>query len=368
MIPVFKPYINKQEVLAELEKIFDSGWIGLGPKVIEFEEMFAKYIGVKYAVAVNSCTAALHLANVVLGVKEGDEVIVPSLTFVSTALSALYCKATVVFADIDEETLCIDPDDVKRKMNSKTKAIIPVHYGGHACAMYPLFVLAEDYDVLIIEDVAHGCGGKYMNNMLGSIGNIGCFSFHAVKNLATGDGGMITTNDEKIYQQLKKLRWLGIDKDTWLRNDKKYSWQYTINDVGYKYHMNDINAVIGISQLKLLDSHNLRRKEITKKYNEAFSELDWIKTPVEKNYTSKAYHNYVIRTPYRDDLLEYLSFKGISAGVHYEPVHHFAIFGDNKVDLPVTEKVYKELLTLPLYPSMTEEEVYKVIYEVKNFK
>jgi perosamine synthetase len=368
MIPVFRPKMIKEEILLELEKIFDSGWIGLGPKTEEFEQKFAKYIGVKYAVGVNSATAALHLANLVLGIGRGDEVIVPSMTFVSTALAPLYCGGTPVFADIEEDTLCIDPADVEKKVTSRTRAVIPVHYGGHACRMDEIMEIARRHNLYVIEDAAHGCGGKYKNCVLGSVGVMGCFSFHAVKNLPTGDGGMITTNDEKIYNDLKKLRWVGIDKGTWDRSAKKgYSWQYSVDKLGFKYHMNDITAIIGLAQLKVLDEHNLIRREYARRYDEAFKDVSWIKTPVEKDYAYSCRHNYVVKVPLRNELNGYLSTKGISTGVHYEPIHHFKVFGDVKADLPITERVWPRLLTFPLYPSMTEGEFDKVVTEVIMF-
>jgi len=368
MIPVFKPKMNKKDIFPELEKIFDSGWIGLGPKTKEFEEKFADYIGVKYAVGVNSATAALHLANYVLGIKEGNEVIVPSITFVSSALAPLYCGATPIFADIEEDTMCISPDDIEKKITENTKAIIPVHYGGHACRMDEIMNIAKKYNLWVIEDAAHGCGGKYNNAMLGSIGIMGCFSFHAVKNLPTGDGGMITTNDEGLYKELKKIEWVGIDKGTWDRSEKKgYSWQYSVNRLGFKCHMNDIIAVIGLAQLKVLDEHNLTRRRYAKKYDESFRDIGWIETPVEKNYAYSARHNYVVKVPMRNELNEYLQLKGISTGVHYEPIHHFRVFGNRKVDLPVTERVWPKLLTLPLYPGMTDDEFEKIIGEIIGF-
>jgi perosamine synthetase len=364
MIPVFRPEINKEEVLEELEKIFNSGWIGLGPKTAEFEEKFADYIGVKYAVGVNSGTAALHLANLVLGISKDDEVIVPSMTFISTALAPLYCNAKPVFVDIEEDTLCLDLKDIEKKITSRTKAIIPVHYGGHACKMDEIMDIAEKHNLWVIEDNAHGCGGKYEDDMLGSIGTLGCFSFHAVKNLPTGDGGMITTDNEDLYHELLKLRWVGIDKSTWSRSAKeKYSWRYSVDRLGFKCHMNDITAVIGLAQLKLVDEHNSIRREYVKRYNEAFKDIDWIEPLIEKGYAYSSCHNYAIKVPRRDELREYLSSKGISTGVHYEPIHHFRVFGDTEADVPVAEKVWPKLLTLPLFPGMTNEEFEEIIDE-----
>ena len=368
MIPVFRPKMNKEEILPELEKIFDSGWIGLGPKTAEFEEKFADYIGVKYAVGVNSATVALHLANLVLGIKASDEVIVPSMTFVSTALAPLYCGAKPVFADIEEDTLCIDPEDIEKKITPQTKAIIPLHYGGHACKMDEIMKIAKKYNLWVIEDDAHSCGSEYKGVKLGSIGIMGCFSFHAVKNLPTGDGGMITTKDEGLYNEVKKLIWVGIDKGTWDRSATKgYSWQYSVDRLGFKYHMNDITAVIGLAQLKVLEEHNQIRRRYAKKYDETFKDIDWIETPVEKNYAYSARHNYVVKVPMRNELNEYLQSKGISTGVHYEPIHHFKVFGNTKVDVPITERTWPKLLTLPLYPSMTEGEFERVVSEIIRF-
>lgn len=360
--------MDKKEILSGLEKIFDSGYVGLGPKTKEFEQKFANYIGVRYAVALNSCTAALHLACLSLGIKKGDEVIVPSMTFVSTALAPLYCEAKPVFADIEKDTLCIDLREIEKKITKKTRAIIVMHYGGHACKMDEVLKLAKKHGICVIEDAAHACGAKYKNKKLGSIGKMGCFSFHAVKNLPTGDGGMITTNDKKLYEKLLKLRWVGIDKSTWQRSyQKKYSWHYSVDELGFKYHMNDITAVIGIAQLKVLDKHNLIRRKLAKMYDKAFENKKWIEIPVEKNYVFSSRHNYVIKVGQRDKLNRYLASRGISSGVHYEPVHRYKVFNGTKSTLAVTEKVWKNLLTLPLFPDLKKEELERIAKEVLKF-
>ena len=368
MIPVFKPKMNTEEILNGLRLIFEVGWIGLGPKTAEFEEKFADYIGVKYAIGVNSATSALHLANHILGLKPDDEVIVPSMTFVSTALSVMYAGGVPVFADVLYDTLCIDPNDIERKITSKTKAIIPVHYGGHACLMDEIIDIASKNNLVVIEDVAHGCGGKYKNEMLGSIGSMGCFSFHAVKNLPTGDGGMITTNDKNIYNKLKELRWVGINKDTWDRSSSKnYAWQYSVDELGFKYHMNDITAIIGLAQLKILENDNQKRRDIAKKYNEALTLLKWLELPVFSNYTKSACHNYVIKTPMRNELNAYLGSKGISTGVHYEPIHHYKVFRARDIDLPMTENLLLNLLTLPMFPDLSEDEIERITSYIIQF-
>jgi len=370
MIPVFKPEMNKEEIIKELGKIFDSGWIGLGPKTSEFEEKFAHYVGAKHAIGINSCTSALHLSYHSLRIKEGDEVITPSLTFASTIIPLLYQKAIPVFADILTDTLCIDPLDIKRKITARTKAIVVVHLGGHSAPMDEIWDIAKSHNLLVIEDAAHACGSEYKGKKHGGLPNTNatCFSFHAVKNLTTGDGAMITTDDTALYERLKKLRWLDINKSTWDRiTTGCYPWEYKIDEMGFKYHMNDITSVIGLAQLKVLDKHNQRRRAITQKYNEALEKLNWIETPKEHNYTKSSNHMYIIKLELRNELHEYLMNKEIQTTVHYEPAHHHKVFKDFPAQVPVTEKIWKKLLTLPLYPSMKEEEVEKVIEEIQGF-
>ncbi|MFX0201775.1 MAG: DegT/DnrJ/EryC1/StrS family aminotransferase [Candidatus Hodarchaeota archaeon] len=368
MIPVFKPSYNEEEIEA-LREPFSSGWIGLGPKTKEFEDRFAHYIGVEHAVAVNSATAALHLALKIANV-EGAEVITTPMTFVSTNMAILYNNAIPVFADIERDTLNIDVNEIKKKINGRTRAIVVVHYGGHACNMDPIIELAKDHSLKVIEDAAHACGGKYKGEKLGSIGDINCFSFHAVKNLATGDGGMITVHDSEYDSRLRKLRWVGISKDTWNRSeiDNKYSWFYTVEELGYKYHMNDITAAIGLVQLEKLERGNKRRREIVRIYNQNFADLDWLETPVEKKYAKSACHNYVVKVNDRDQFINHLQEHGISASVHYFPNHLYDLFRDFRSSLPVTEEVWKQIATLPLFPDMTDEQIDTVVETVKQFK
>jgi len=368
MIPVFRPSMGDEEVKA-VEKVLRSGWIGLGPKTKEFEDRFAQYVGAKYAIGVNSCTAALHLALKVMDV-EGGEVITTPMTFISTNHAILYNNAIPVFADIEEDTLNIRANEIERLISPKTKAILVVHYGGHPCDMNPILEIAKDKGVKVIEDAAHACGAKYKGTKIGSIGDATCFSFHAVKNLATGDGGMITLNDEEIAKRLRKLSWMGISRGTWDRSEgKAYRWEYNVEELGYKYHMNDISAAIGLVQLSKLEKANARRREITEKYNEAFADLDWIETPVEKEYAKSAHHNYVIKVlnGKRDELITYLGENGISAGVHYIPNHLYEMYKPYYRKLPVTETVWKKLVTLPLYPDLKDKEVGKIIETVRKF-
>lgn len=368
MIPLFKPSIGKEELDAVKES-FKSGWIGLGPKTQEFECLFADYIGTKYAIGTNSCSAALHLALIVLGI-EGKEVITSSLTFVSTNHAILYNKGIPVFADIHEDTLNLNPEDIKRKITKNTKAIIVMHYGGHPCEMDEILDIARKKKIIVIEDAAHSCGAEYKNKKIGTLGEIACFSFHAVKNLTTGEGGMITTSSEAFDKRLRKLRWLGITKDTWSRSakEKEYFWYYYVEELGYKYHMSDINASIGIVQLKKLDALNDRRRNITLRYNDEFKDLDWLKTPVMKIYVKCACHNYVVKVEERDKFINHLRNNGIAAGVHYIPNHHYPMYRKFKARVPVTEKTWKKLVTLPLFPDLKEKEIKKIIGVVKSFR
>jgi perosamine synthetase len=370
MIQLFKPFFGQEELEA-LREPFETGWIGLGPKTAEFERKFAEFIGVKYAVGVNSCTAALDLALKLLDIRNGDEVIVPTMTFVSTAHVVAYNLATPIFADVDEKTLDIDLEDVKRKITRRTKAIIPVHYGGRPCNMDALKEMAGG-KMVIIEDAAHACGAEYMGKKCGSLGDIGCFSFHAVKNLAMGDGGALTLNDKEMYERAKRMRWLGIDKGTWDRTkaDKSYWWEYLVDEIGLKCHMNDIQAAIGLVQLKKLASMNKRRREIVKMYNEGFKNIDWIETPPEDTDEYKSsWHIYCVKVNVidRNDLSAYLERNGIGTGVHYKPIHTYLCYG-NRPSLPIAERVFKRILSLPMHPGLSDDDVKRIIGTIKRFQ
>lgn len=368
MIPVFRPSMGDEEI-KEVASVLKSGWIGLGPKTQEFEEKFTKYVGAKYAIAVNSCTAALHLGLKIMEV-DGGEVITTPLTFVSTNHAILYNNAAPVFADVEEDTLNIRVDEIEKLITPRTKAVLVVHYGGHPCDMDPILEIAEEKNIKVIEDAAHAAGSEYKGKKIGSIGDVTCFSFHAVKNLATGDGGMITVNGEELAKKLKKLYWLGISRGTWDRSkNKAYRWEYNVEDLGYKYHMNDIMAAIGLVQLSKLEKNNLRRKEITRRYNEAFADIDWIETPIEKSYCKSANHNYVVKVlnGKRNELITYLADKEISASVHYIPNHLYEMYSSYYRKLPVAESVWKKLVTLPLFPDLKKEEVEFIIENIRKF-
>ncbi len=366
IIPVFKPSMTEKEI-EYVTDVLRSGWITFGPKTREFESRFSDFCRTKYAVGLNSGTAAMHLALAAFNINSG-EVIVPAITFISTALVANYCNAKPVFADIREDTLNIDVEDVKRKITEKTKAIIVVHYGGHPVEMDEILETARDRGIRVIEDAAHACGSLYKGKPAGSLGDAGCFSFHAVKNLTTGDGGMLTTNIPEVAERAKLLRWFGIDKSTHQRSGKaSYSWRYEVKELGFKSHMNDIIAALGIAQLERLKETNRRRKEITKIYNEAFADINGIETPVVKEYAESSHHNYVAKIENRDRFMEHMQKLGISTSVHYLPLHMHKIYSNVPADVPVADRIWKRLVTLPLYPDMKQEDIDRVISGVKSF-
>lgn len=366
MIQVFKPCYDEEEIRA-ISEVIRSGWVGLGPKTAEFEKKFAEFCQVKCCVGLNSCTAALDMAMKLLGVNHGDEVIVPTMTFVSTAHCVVYNLATPIFADIDEDTLNIDIEDIAKKISLRTKAIVPVHYSGRPVDMDGLKEVAGN--IPIVEDCAHACGAKYKGKPVGGLGKIGCFSFHAVKNLAMGEGGAITLNDEEMSFRAKRLRWLGIDKGTWDRTkmDRRYWWEYNVDEIGLKSHLNDIAAAIGLVQLRKLEKANKRRREIVGMYREGLEEVEQVEMPPEDggDFIS-SWHICEIKAENRDDLSVFLREKRINTGVHYKPIHLYRCYG-NRPKLPIAERVFSEILTLPLYPDLTDDEVNYVIETIKIF-
>ena len=369
MIPVFRPSFDDEEWNA-LREPLQNGWVTLGPKVKEFEDRFAEYVGAGHAVALNSGTAAIHEALRAMDVS-GGEVITTSMTFVSTNHCILYENATPVFVDIEEDTLNMDPASIEQAITPNTKAIIVVHYGGHACDMDRILAMARPRGIKVIEDAAHAAGTLYKGRKVGSIGDATAFSFHAVKNMTTGDGGMVTFNDDAIDARMRHLRWMGLTGDTWARSSgqdgSKYSWYYDAEEVGFKYYMNDIAAAIGLVQLRKLDRMNARRRELTQYYNRLFADVEQVTTPVEHEYTRSSNHNYVVKLPGRDDLILHLREHGISASVHYTPNHLYSMYRKYEADLPVTERVAKQIITLPLFPDMTESQVEQVVEGVKSY-
>ena len=369
-IPLFRPSYDHRELNA-LKEPFKNGWLGLGPKTKEFEDKFASYVGAKYASGLNSATSALHLALSLFAIK-GKEVITTPFTFVSTNHAILYEGGIPVFCDIEPDTLNIDPTKIEALITKNTIGIICVDYGGHPCDMDAINKIAKKHKLFVLEDAAHSCGSKYKNKMVGSLTDITSFSFHAVKNLATGDGGMLTFAKKNWDVILKKRRWLGISKSTFDRNvtKKGYHWYYEVEELGFKYHMNDINAVLGIVQLEKLDNHIKIKRGIAKKYTEAFKELSWLATPVEKSYAWSATHNYAVQMDesVRDQFIEYMLEKGINVGMHYIPNHLYKMYKPYYRKLPIAELAWKKLALLPMFPGLKKDEITYIIETVKAFK
>ena len=350
MIPLFRPSCSDLEIKYVTE-VLRSGWWGTGPVTGKLEQHFAETVGARHAVAVSSCTAALQLACQAAGVA-GGEVIVPALTFASTALAPLHAGATVRFADIDEDTLCLDWDSVEQKITPDTRAVIPVWYGG---TVAPL-----PWNAPVIEDCAHAAGSAGA----GRLGVAACWSFHAVKNLAAGDGGMITTNDDDLAGRLRRLRWCGIDRSTWDRETGRgYNWEYDITEPGHKAQMTDITAALALAQLERLAEMNDARRRIAARYLDSLDGLGWLRLPPWRHGSS--WHLFTVRVADRDRFISHMLSRGVSAGVHYRPLNTFTVFPQDP--LPVTDRVWKTLVTLPLYPDMTEDDVARVIAAVREF-
>jgi len=367
MIPVSKPALGIEELEA-VKKVFDSAWLGLGSTVFEFEKLIGEYIGVRHVIAVSSGTTALHIALDACGIGDGDEVIVPSLTFCATIQAITALRAKPVFCEIDPETLNMDIVDAQRRITKKTKAIIPVHYCGQPCDMEKLLALGREYNIHIVEDAAHAIGSSFKGKKIGSFGNPTCFSFDPIKNITCGEGGAVALEDDNKAEIIRRKRILGIDKDTWQRYKNRRSWVYEVTTQGYRYHMSNINAAIGIAQLSKIERFIKRKKEIVERYNEFFSNIKSLK-PLTWNLENTAPFIYILRVlnNKRDELMDTLKNKGIECGIHYIPNHLQPFFKTFGGQLPITEQVYSEIITLPLYYDMTNSDVEYVIESVNKF-
>jgi perosamine synthetase len=371
-VPLFRPSLGKEE-LKNLAEVFKTGWVGAGPKTQEFEKQFAIYIGAKHAIGVTSGTAALHIAVQALGIGKGDEIIVPAITVVSTPYAALYNGATPVFADVEADTLCLDPKDFERKITKRTKAVIPVHLGGHTADMDKIMRIARKHKIFVIEDCANALGARYKGKHVGVFGIINCFSFEAKKNITTGDGGMLTTNNAKLAEKLRALKWYGSSNDTWKRfaGNAKYSWHYDVSELGWKFNMNDVIAAIGLAQFKKLPKILKNKDMLRARYNRALRGLSWLETPKDASYTKSGFWLYVVRIKggKRDAFMRYMAEQGITTSVHFPPVFHHSYF--KKIGLsgntPVAERVAKEIVSLPLFSTMSSKEFAYVIKTIKNF-
>jgi perosamine synthetase len=372
-IPFHRPYITDEEIEGVVEAV-RSGWLTMGPKTVEFEQKFRDYVFVntgveperQFAVSFNSATAALHLALKAIGLRPGDEVILPTNTFIATAEVVTYFGAIPVLCDIEEKTHNMDVSKLEPLITKKTKVIMPVHFAGQPCDMDEIMVIAHANGIKVIEDAAHALPSRYKGKLIGTIGDITCFSFYATKTLATGEGGMATTVNDNFARTMKINRLHGISRDAWDRYTIKASWYYEVVDNGNKYNTTDINSALGLAQLRKIDWMNTRRAEIANKYDQAFQGTS-IVTPVVKNDRETSWHLYVIKTNNRDELIEKLKEDGIGTSVHFIPVHkhpyYKRTYGYQEKNYPVANSVFERSLSLPIYPGLSAEEVDYIIHQ-----
>lgn len=376
----FIPYGTQnieQEDIDAVVSVLKGDYLSTGPKILEFEKKFAKYVNSNYAVAVSSGTAALHCACLAAGLQEGDEVITTPLSFVATSNAILYCKAKPIFVDINEETFNIDVDKIEEKITSKTKAIIPVHFAGNPCNMDKIKEPANKYHLLIIEDAAHALGAKYKNKQIGQIGDMTTFSFHPVKHITTGEGGMITTNNVNLYNKLLLYRNHGITRDkNFFQNEScsdEGNWYYEQICLGYNYRLTDFQAALGIIQLDKMPNSLKRRNELAKYYEQSLKDIKEIKIPHISSNMGSSWHLYIIRIIdskiNRKKVFDKLREKNIGVNVHYLPIHcqpYYKKLGYSKGLCPVAEKIYEEIITLPIHPKISDEDVQYIVKSLKD--
>jgi len=373
-VPFYVPWITKEDKKAVLE-ILNSRWLTGGLKAREFEKLFADSIGVKHAVSVNSGTAALHLAIQTLDLKAGDEVIVPVFTYVATANAVLYNGAKPIFADIDSKTFNVSAESVLERITSKTKAITVVHYAGQSVDMEEILDVAEDHKLHVIEDCAHSLGSEYRGRKTGSIGIVGSFSFYPTKMITTLEGGMLTTNEDWIERKARLLREHGMTRSA-LDREKTADWHYDVNEMGYNYRLNEVQAALGVSQLKRVEDGIKKRVEVARYYTRKLRRTNGAITPYEAKDRTHVYHLYLIKILKekcgltRDELFEKLSAKGIGLSVHYTPLHLLTFYkriaGCTTGSFPNAEEVYSEVLSLPIFPTISRDQTDYVIRSIQD--
>ncbi len=374
-LPFHRPWIDEEEI-AEVADTLRSGWLTMGPKTLRFEEAFAAYVGARHAVAVSSATAGLHLAVDALDLAPGDEVITSPYTFTATAAVVLHAGARPVFADVLADTLTIDPAEVARRITPRTRAILPVHMAGLPCAMDELLAIADRHRLAVIDDAAHALPARWGDRMIGTLGDLTVFSFYAGKNITTGEGGMITTAREDFAARLRTRRLHGISRDAWKRYSTQGSWYYEVESPGFKYNMTDINAALGLHQLRKADRFHALRARYAALYRTGLADLDEIQLPAEPEGVQHAWHLFVIRLRPgrlridRDAFVEALRARNIGTSVHFIPLHlqpyYRRAFGYTPDDFPRATAAYRGALSLPLYPRMSEDDVHDVIDAVRR--
>lgn len=373
-IPYCRPDMSDEEIAAVVE-CMRNGWLTTGPKVREFEQAFAQASGVKHAIAVNSCTAALHIGLLAAGVRPGDEVVMPALTFVAGAQCTLEIGATPVFCDVDEETLTADVEHFEQAVTPKTKAIIAMPYGGRPMNVKRLAAFARERGLALIEDAAHAAGMLDDGEWAGTHSTLAAYSFYATKNLTTAEGGVLLTNDDEVMERVRVLSLHGMDRDAWKRYTAKGSWQYDVREPGFKYNMPDIAAAMGIVQLRRLSAMQERRDEIAARYIEAFAGVPGLacQKPAQGERDRHSWCMFVVRIDpqaagiERDEFIEALKAANVGTSVHYIPTHRFSAYRHLASDrLATTDRVWRLIVSLPLYPTMSDDEVEYVISTVKS--
>ncbi|MGZ4847495.1 MAG: DegT/DnrJ/EryC1/StrS family aminotransferase [Halobacteriota archaeon] len=368
------PRIEQPEI-DEVVASMKSGWLGTGPKVAQFEQMFGSYKGATYAMAVSSCTAALHLAMLAIDLRPGDQVIVPTMTFAATANAVIHAGAVPVFADCERETMNMDPKEIEKKVSAETKAILPVHFAGRPCDMQAIMEIARKHELRVVEDCAHAIETEKNGQKAGTFGEVGCFSFYATKNIVTGEGGMAITDDKKCADTIKRMALHGMSTDAWKRfNDSGYK-HYEVIAPGYKYNMTDMQAAIGIHQLPRVDQYWRKRREIWNQYNQAFADLPVIAPAPVSSTDRHAFHLYTLLLDVedinisRDQFLQEMMKRGVGVGVHYVALHlhpYYQTLGYKKGDFPNAEWISERTMSLPLSAKLADNDVAHVIASVKD--
>ena len=374
-VPFFKASIGQEEIDSVVETL-KSGWLTSGPKTQLFEKEFAKAVGTKFAIAVNSATAGLHLALEAIGVGPGDEVLVPAMTFAATAEVVIHLGATPVLVDCRSSDLNIDLEDLVAKITPRTKAIMPVHYAGHPCEMDEITVIAEKHNLRVVEDAAHAFPASFRGLPVGGLSAITAFSFYANKTITTGEGGMITTDDEALADRMRIMSLHGLDRGAWNRFSKNGKWYYEILDAGYKYNLSDVASAIGLGQLKKAETFRDARQKIAATYQAAFADSKFLTTLDVQPYVDHSWHLFVIKLNLpslkvdRSQFIERLNASGVSTSVHYTPLHLHPLyrerFGYTPESMPSATNVFDQIISLPLFPGMSDAEVSYVITQVNR--
>lgn len=368
MIPVAKPDVGDAE-LDLVREAFDTGWIGLGPKVDEFESTFGDRFGYDHVVATNAGTSALDLALKASDLS-GSEVLVPPITWISTAFVGWYNGLDVGWVDVKPNTLNMSPEALQDRISEDTAAVITVHYGGQPADIASIVDTAHEHDAVVIEDCAHAPGAQIDGEPVGSVGDVGCFSFQATKPLTTGEGGALVTDDDEVASRARRMSKLGVNKSTHERSeDEGYSWYYEVTDVGYKYFMNDIAAGMGLAQIDRLPETRQERDRVAATYNEVFDDLGWVVPLAEKEHVRHARYNFTVRVPadHREQLIQHLAEQDVGASVHYMPLYKHPVFEGASPEPPVTESVWDQIVTLPMSSTFSDEEVATVVDAVTSY-